>query len=316
MDLKAATLLRSHAAQHKLSLILSSSDQGKVAPMMPIEVQEQNEKLLSLRPNDGMLKGIWTGALGGYGGTMCLLITGYLLFDGDIEFAWQVFLVAMAMLIVPFLWEVLTPSSAPILLSRRTREIYFQHEGELYHTPWDDIRALAYEYKMVHQNIGAMTNSTLEILMQRFGKPDDHIFVALGLPMGKTLELQQHVWAYLQSYMDRGPWLDEQGNTTSSPEYVKQQIKLNQHHRRDDIKLPWRSFKETRSAGHLFQVCFYIILYPASALWDFTRDTAIKRSHHTWPDEVLERLKPDGPTSRLIDIESELVQSSSSGDTR
>lgn len=81
MDVMAATLIRSQAAQYKPSLILSSSDQCEVAPMMPIDIQEQNENLLSFRANDEMFKGIWTGALGGYGGTMCLLITGYLLLD-------------------------------------------------------------------------------------------------------------------------------------------------------------------------------------------------------------------------------------------
>ena len=316
MDINTSSLVRSQAAQYKVSMILSPSRQCDVAPMMPIEAQDQNELFLTLKNNDEMTKGIWTGTLGSVGSPTLLFLAFDCVQSGNNVLALQLFVLSIAILAVPFFWETSSSLSPPTLFNRRTREVYFQQAGRLYHTPWDDIGAVAYEYKMVHQNIGAMTNSPLEILMQRFGKPGDHIFVALGLPMGKTLELQQHVWAYLQAYMDRGPWLDEQGDTTSSPEYAKQQIKLNQHNRRDDIKLSWRSFKETRSAGHLFQVYFYIILYPASALWDFTRDIAIKRSHHTWPDEVLERLKPDGPTSRLIDIENEPVQSSSSEHTR
>lgn len=284
--------------------------------MMPVEALDQTEIFLSLRNNDEMTKGIWTGTLGGVGSPTLLFLAFEGVQSGNNILALQLFVLSILMLGVPFFWEILSPLSPPTVFNRRTREVYFQYAGRLYHTPWDDIGAVAYEYKMVHQNIGAMTNSPLEILMQRFGKPDDRIFVALGLPMGKTLELQQHVWAYLQRYMDNGPYLDENGDDTSSSQHTWHLLQANQTNRRDDIKLAWEHLRETGSGVHVLQVFLYSLIYPTYALWDITRAIAIKRSQYNWPEEVLERLKPDGPTSRLIDIENEHVQSGSSGDSR
>jgi hypothetical protein len=53
------------------------------------------------------------------------------------------------MVMVPFFWEILRPMPLPILLNRRTRELYFEQEGELYHTSWDGIAAAAYTFGTV-----------------------------------------------------------------------------------------------------------------------------------------------------------------------
>lgn len=258
MDVKTDELLAAQASQYRENRILKSRDRRHVTPILPIEVQEQNTFFLALKSGDEMVRGIWTGSLGGIGALTGFYITWRAYSLGDPEAALLVFLGSLAMVAVPFLWEVLTPMAPPIIFNRRTREVYFRNNGLLYHTPWDEVGAVAYEYQMVHQNVGAMINAPLEVLMHRYRQPEDRIFVALGLPMGKTLELQEQVWSYLQAYMDRGPWLNEHGENTESPHYVSEQLVANRHGRRDDIKLAWNNWQETRSVGRAFQLFVYI----------------------------------------------------------
>jgi hypothetical protein len=49
----------------------------------------------------------------------------------------------------------------------------------------------------------------------------------------------------------------------------------------------------------------YIFFYPADWIQEFTYNVAKRRSRNRWPKIVTERLQPDGPTTRLIDLERE-----------
>jgi hypothetical protein len=99
----------------------------------------------------------------------------------------------------------------PILLNRRTREQYFEQEGEVYHTPWDGIAAATYAYGTIGPYTAGMRHAALEALLHRYGHPQDQVVINLGSPTGKSLEMQLGFWEYLRAYMDNGPWFDEQG---------------------------------------------------------------------------------------------------------
>jgi len=47
------------------------------------------------------------------------------------EQALNTLLLALALFAIPFIWEVLRPMPLPILLNRRTRELYFEQDDEL-----------------------------------------------------------------------------------------------------------------------------------------------------------------------------------------
>ena len=84
-----------------------------------------------------------------------------------------------------------------------------------YYSEWNDIEAVAYEYTIVNQYSGAIIHGNLEIVLRKFGDPDDRIVLNLsGVPAGKRLPTVLGFWEYLRSYMTVGPWFDETGNKT------------------------------------------------------------------------------------------------------
>ena len=121
---------------------LLRADQGTGADLMCMpEVEEQTEQYLAIEHGDSADRGMLTGALAGVGGVFLggFSIAFYL--DNRPEPALTCFLMAFACSVLPFLWEILRPMPLPILLNRRTRE--------LYHTPWDGIAAAAYTFGTV-----------------------------------------------------------------------------------------------------------------------------------------------------------------------
>ena len=90
---------------------------------------------------------------------------------------------------------MLRPLPLPILFNRRSRELYFEQDGELYHSPWDGVAAAAYEFHMVGPYTGGMRNAALEVLVHRFNHPEEQMLLSLGLPIGKSLDLQESFWA-------------------------------------------------------------------------------------------------------------------------
>ena len=275
---------------------------------------EHTEQYLALKAGGDTDRGLATGVLGG-GGVMLFIVV---MFIALIAQRWDLvpsmLWICVPMLIVPFLWETRRPLPLPILFNRRTREVYFDHDGELYHSPWDGIQALAGEFVMVGPHTGGMRNASLEILVRRLGEPDNALLVSLGLPMGKTLQMQKGFWEWLRAYMDNGPWFDENGQRSESDAYVKKMLKASSIKPTDWHKLTLAKIGEKRVANggrnylewtDAVMLCGEILFYPMHRLQVFTYNIAKRRSRNRWPQIVTERLQPDGPMTRLIDLERE-----------
>ena len=222
-------------------------------------------------------------------------------------------LLCLPLFVIPFIWEIRRPLPLPILFNRRTREVYFDHNGKLFHTPWDGIQAVACEFQMIGPYTGSMRNASLEILVRRLGEPENELMVSLGAPMGKTLQMQKGFWEYIRAYMNNGPWFDQDGNHSDSDAFVKSQLAA---HMKPTGFLAYtrKTIAEKKAAaggknylsgidaalliGHLF-------FYPMDYIQERIYKIAKRRSGNRWPQIVSERLHTDGPTTRLIDLERE-----------
>ena len=201
---------------------LLNTDQPTGAPLMCMpEVEEQTENYLIIEHGDSADRGMLTGALGGILGPLSLYMALSAYTAGDMEAALSCVLISLASVAIPFLWEILRPMPLPILLNRRTRELCFEQDGELYHAPWDGMAAAAYEVSTVGPYTGGMRHAALETLLHRFGHPEEKVLINLGSPIGKSLEMQLGFWEYLRAYMNNGPWFDEQGNRSESDAFVE-----------------------------------------------------------------------------------------------
>ncbi len=277
------------------------------------EVEEQTEYYLSLEHGESADRGMWTGALGGVGGIALLGLALAVFLDGDFESALKILLFALPCFLIPFICEVLQPMPLPILLNRRTRELYFEQDGELYHTPWDGIAAAAYPFDTVGLYTGGMRHAALEVLLHRYGHPEEQVVINLGSPISKSLEMQLGFWEYLRAYMDNGPWFDEHGRPSESPEFNQSLLEVRKT-RGHWTRLQWRDIKEQYVAHgalsylNLSDVALLLggmMFAPFNALQNFTYAVAKRRARSQWPALVRERLRADGPTSRLVDLEQQ-----------
>ncbi|MFE1812751.1 hypothetical protein [Metapseudomonas otitidis] len=201
----------------------------------------------------------------------------------------------------------------PILLNRRTRELYFEQDGELYHTPWDGIAAAAYPFDTVGLYTGGMRHAALEVLLNRYGHPEEQVVINLGSPIGKSLEMQLGFWEYLRAYMEHGPWFDEQGQRSDTPERVDE-LREMRSSKGQSVRLYWGLIKADYRVGNGYTFINYadvilllgsILLLPVRTLQNFTYAIAKRRARTQWPALVRERLRADGPTSRLVDLEQQ-----------
>lgn len=293
------------------SAILYSDRSTGRSPMNLLDIEEHNEIYLEIANGGDSYKGMLTGMLGGMSGLMFLCISAYFLWHGRYQPALEVLLIAISLFIVPFLWEVLRSVPPPILFNRRTREVYFQHDEELFHTPWDGIAAVAYQFQMVGPYTGDMRHASLEILVQCFCHPEKQLMLSLGLPMGKSLELQESSWEYLRAYMNNGPWFDEYGRHSESDAFIKSQLEISGSGTKL-FKNTWEriftEYKRNDGKNFLDFADFYLLIMgilfsPMNTIQEFTYSVAKRRSRKLWPKLVMERLEPNGPTTRLIDIE-------------
>jgi hypothetical protein len=299
----------------KNSSVMLRADQATgEKPWEMFITDEHTEHYLSLRTGGDTNRGMLTGVMGGTGGLMMLFFSLLFVWQGDIKDAAFTLVFTTGLILPCFLWETRRPLPLPILFNRRTREVYFDHDGELFHTPWDGIQALAGEFTLVGPHTGAMRNASLEILVRRLGEPDNALLVSLGLPMGKTLQMQKGFWEWLRAYMDNGPWFDENGQRSESDAYVKKMLKASSIKPTDWHKLTLAKIGEKRVANggrnylewtDAVMLCGEILFYPMHRLQVFTYNIAKRRSRNRWPQIVTERLQPDGPTTRLIDLERE-----------
>lgn len=305
------TLLADKLSGQVPSTILHANQPTGQLPMSLLEVEEHTEHYLALKNGEGKIRGMLTGVLAGVGGMLSLFFSIALYLDGDMEWAIKTGLSALTFFLIPFLWEVLRPLPLPILLNRRTRELYFQHDNELYHTSWDGIVAAAYEFHTVGPYTGGMGNAALEVLVHRFEQPEQQMLLSLGLPMGKTLELQKSFWEYLRSYMDNGPWFDEQGKPSASDAFIKSQLEIGESVGRV-VRDTWEriveKYKAADGRNYLDYTDVVLLLLgatlaPMHTIRAFTYKVAKRRARAQWSPRVAERLRPDGPTSRLVDLE-------------
>ena len=308
---KLKALLADKLRGNTPSAILYSDKPTGQPPMSLFDIEEQTQFYLAVASGDGLYKGMFTGGLAGVGGLGFAVLALIVFFDGNYEAALIVSAVAVSLFVFPFLWEVLRPISTPIIFNRRTREIYFKNGDELFYTPWDGIEAIACQFQMVGPYSGGTRHASLEILVQCFGAPEKQLLLSLGLPIGKSLELQEGFWEYLRSYMNNGPWFDERGNHSESDSFVKEQLKVGENSGKI-LQSSWmRIVREYKKAGGknfldvgdlIMLVCAFF-LQPMNSIQDFTYRIAKSRSRKQWPKLVAERLDPNGPTTRLIDIE-------------
>jgi hypothetical protein len=280
-------------------------------PMNLGDIEEHTEHYLTLQAGERKTRGMLAGILGGIGGGGALLLAAMFAVDKNWSAASTGLFFGIAFLIIPFLWEAFRSLPLPILFNRRTREVYFEQNGVLYHCPWDDIAAVAYQFQMVGPYTGAMRSAALEVLMHQFKRPERQVLVSLGLPMGKDLELQSAFWEYLRAYMNNGPWFDEHGNHSASDAFVKDHLSIKFELSKTFGK-HWRDLKKRHQESNgrnylqLSDVFFLIggvLDYPVGLIGEYTYKVASRRSHNNWPQVVRERLDPNGPTERLIDVE-------------
>ena len=166
------------------------ADQHTGAPLMCMpEVEEQTENYLAIEHGESADRGMLTGMLGGMGGAFCGTFTLLFLFEGRAEDALLAFLSAVACFVPIFLWEILHPMPLPILFNRRTREVYFEQDGELYHTAWDDIAAAAYSVSTVGPYTGRMGHAALEALLHRFAHPKETVLITGATQMTSGFHL-------------------------------------------------------------------------------------------------------------------------------
>jgi len=310
------TVATNHPFAQRLAQVpdsrLLQADQPSGAPLicMP-EVEEQTEHYLAIEHGDSADRGMLTGALGGVGGTFWAIFAFALFLNHRPEPALNTLLLALALFAIPFIWEVLRPMPLPILLNRRTRELYFEQDGELYHTPWDGIAAAAYAYGTVGPYTAGMRHAALEALLHRYGHPEEQVLINLGSPIGKSLEMQLGFWEYLRAYMDNGPWFDENGHHSDSPQF-SQSLQEVRNSKGQLVRLYWGLIKDEYRANKGRNFLSYadfmllfgsMLLLPVRTLQNFTYRIAKRRSRSQWPRLIREPLRADGPTSRLVDLE-------------
>ncbi|QYX45628.1 hypothetical protein K3F43_12995 [Pseudomonas tussilaginis] len=293
------------------TVILAADKPTGEQPMELFIVDEHTENYLSLQAggesNRGSLSGLagWV-FIGGLGvGVYSLLQTaeptGLYIMLG----------ICLPMFLAPFLWETLRPLPLPILFNRRTREVYFDHDGELFHTPWDSITAVANEFQLIGPQIGSIRNASLEIRVSKFEEPETALMISLGAPFGKSLALQKGFWEYLRSYMNNGPYFDEHGNHSESDVFIKSQLAV-RFKMSDSFKNTLAQIKQAKkeaggrnylSGSDVAMLILEPMFYPWARIQDLTYNIAKRRSRNLWPSVVTERLKSNGPTTRLVDIE-------------
>jgi hypothetical protein len=293
------------------------ADQPTGAPLMCMpDVEEQTEHYLAIEHGESADRGMLTGALSGVLGVFfgCFAFAFYL--DGRPDPALTASLIALASFLPSFLWEILRPMPLPILFNRRTRELYFEQDGHLYHTPWDGIAAAAYGFDTIGPYTGGMRHAALEALMHRYGHPDEQVLLNLGSPVGKNLQMQLGFWDYLRAYMDNGPWFDERGEHSESPDFNQSLMEV-RNSKGQAVRLYWGLIRDEYKAnnGRNFLNWIDVVLLfgsmlflPMRATQNFTYAIAKRRSRNQWPELIRERLRPDGPTSRLVDIEQDQVK--------
>src|SRR5690554_828090 len=208
---------------------------------------------------------------------------------------------------LPSILEILKPLPTPWRFNRRTREVYALDEsGQLYHAPWDNIQAYLSTGTVFIPKGGPMSAAVLEVQLHRFGHPDQTLNIALGMVLGGQRYQKLRLWEYLCTYMDQGPGFETLEMASAAGKHI---VEPDSELYNPDA--PVLSQEERQRAHEEFNRSPIVRLF---ALWEkyslimnlqrWAYRRALRRPRkHTWPEMVLERCRPDGPTTRLVDIE-------------
>jgi len=311
MDMNTSATPRYSAAP---TVTLEANKPTGERPMELFITDEHTDHYLSLQASGDSDRGMLTGVLGGMGGVggMGLGLLSFMQ-SGEPEGLFIMLAICAPLFLAPFLWETLRPLPLPILFNRRTSEVYFDHDGDLYHAPWEGISAVANEFQLIGTQIGGMQNASLEIRMWKFQEPETALMVSLGAPFGKSLAMQKGFWEYIRSYMNNGPYFDEHGNHSESDAFVKSQLSVRPK-MSDSFKQTLAQLKQAKKdaggknylgASDVAKLILEPLLYPQDRIQELTYSLAKRRSRNLWPKVVAERLKANGPTTRLVDLEHE-----------
>jgi len=294
------------------TVALESNKPTGEQPMELFITDEHTEHYLALQAGGDSYRGLMTGVLGGIGGVAGIgLGLVSLMHSGETEGLFIMLSICTPLFVVPFLWETLRPLTLPILFNRRSREVYFDHEGELFHAPWDGISVVANEFQLVGTHIGGMQSALLEVRVWQFQKPESALMVSLGAPFGKSLAMQKGFWEYIRSYMNNGPYFDEHGNHSESDAFVQSQLSVRPR-MSDSFMQTLERIKQTKQENggknylrgiDVLSLVLDLCFYPTCRIQEFTYSIAKRRSRNLWPKVVTERLKANGPTTRLVDLE-------------
>jgi hypothetical protein len=308
MDMNNSKQLRDSA----FTVILREESATGEPPIAPFIIDEHREDFLTLQdagdPNRGHLAGFF-----GWLAIAMICLELLLMLYGISESVLIELAITTLLFLVTLLLEVRRPLPLPIVFNRRTREVYVDQDGVLFHASWDGLCAEVNEFQLVDIHVRGMQNASLEIRVWKFQQPDTELMVSLGAPFGKTLSLQKGVWEYLRAYMNNGPWFDERGHRSDSDTFVKSQL--------TELPKIRKSFMPTRSpvkrvekkaveenyisGSEAVKIILRPVFYPMSRIQKAVYSLAKHRSQNRWPRVVRERLTTNGPITRLIDLEHE-----------
>ena len=114
--------------------------------------------------------------------------------------------------------------------------------------------------------------------------------------------------------MTVGPWFDETGNKTEfKNSFIEKSLKSGDISfvdlvldSRRTLGREYREGEGVSGAAFLSWVTSYMLVLPAFGM-EFVQKIDRKKARKHWPEVVQERLKPDGPITRLIDIEEDYI---------
>lgn len=295
-------------------LLLNGSQGSGYRPSQSGAVESHGKDYLTLKTATAETKGLPAGVgMLGLCFSYLVAVVALLIVKGALE-AMLWFLAGTAFFLVFFLWELYRPFPLPIVFNRRTQEIYYDLNGKLYHAPWEGIEAAAYEYRNVNQYAGSMVQGNLEIILYRFGDPEDRIALNIGgHTSGKRIQTLASLWEYLRAYMNNGPWFDDLGNPAGQKTpFIVAQSKKSGFTMRGVLDGTKRQYARSKAEGiagpGIIDVMEGHVFQPIWFMQDITYRLCRRKSHKQWPEVVRERLKPDGPDPRLMDIEEDYVK--------
>jgi hypothetical protein len=297
------------------ALLLNGGASSGFLPSHPGVIESQDSVCLTLRTASSEAKGTLTGfgfLIGGYGIILFLFIV---FFGGGASGNWWILFISILIIIIPMAWEMSRPPSLPIVFNRRTQEVYYDMKGDLYYATWDGIEAVAYEYSIVNQYSGSIVHGNLEIILRKFGAPDNRIVLNLsGIPAGKRMRTLVGIWEYLRCFMTIGPWFDENGRRTENRNsFIEKGLASSAVSSLDQLLEGRKLLSKERQEGEgisgtaiiywFGSYFFFPVAFGEFCIQKIDRTRSLKH----WPDVVQERLGPNGPTSRLIDIEEDYM---------